>query len=108
MVITPEGLAMLVLPVCFLLSGFAGILYQIAWARQFALIFGTTETAVTLVLAAFMAGLGLGAWLIQRYLPFINRPALAYAVFELIVGASAVVLVPVLLAGNDWLLWSLA
>jgi len=99
---------MLVLPVCFLLSGFAGIVYQIAWARQFALIFGTTETAVTLVLAASMAGLGLGAWLIQRYLPFINRPALAYAVLELIVGAGAVLLVPLLLAGNDWLLWSLA
>lgn len=99
---------MLVLPVCFLLSGFAGIVYQIAWARQFALVFGTTEIAVTGVLAAFMAGLGLGAWLIQRYLPYINRPALAYAVLELIVGASAVVLVPLLIAGNDWLLWTLA
>ena len=98
---------MLVLPVCFLLSGFAGIVYQIAWARQFALVFGTTEIAVTMVLAAFMGGLGLGAWLIQRYLPYINRPALAYVALELIIGASAVVLVPLLTAGNDWLLWSL-
>jgi hypothetical protein len=32
----------LVLPGCFALSGFAGILYQIAWARQLARVFGTT------------------------------------------------------------------
>jgi spermidine synthase len=51
--------AIVVLPVCFALSGFAGIVYQIAWTRQFALVFGTTETAITLVLAAYMAGLGL-------------------------------------------------
>ena len=53
--------ALAVLPVCFALSGFAGIVYQIGWARQFALVFGTTEVAVTLVLAAYMGGLGLGA-----------------------------------------------
>jgi len=89
--------------VCFLLSGFAGIVYQIGWARQFALVFGTTEVAVTLVLAAYMAGLGLGAWLVQRFLPLINRPVRVYAVLELIVGASAVVLVPAVAAASDWL-----
>ena len=52
--------ALVVLPVCFLLSGLAGIVYQIGWARQFALVFGTTEVAVALVLASYMAGLGLG------------------------------------------------
>jgi spermidine synthase len=99
--------AVLVLPVCFALSGFAGIVYQIAWTRQFALVFGTTETAITLVLAAYMAGLGLGAWLVQRALPFIDRPVLAYATLELIIAASAVVLVPTLIAASDWLLLSL-
>src|SRR3977135_629203 len=99
--------AVLVLPVCFALSGFAGIVYQIAWTRQFALVFGTTETAITLVLAAYMAGLGVGAWLVQRALPFIDRPILAYATLELIIGASSVVLVPALIAANDWLLLSL-
>ena len=34
------------LPLCFALSGLAGIVYQIAWTRQFALVFGTTETAI--------------------------------------------------------------
>jgi spermidine synthase len=99
--------AIVVLPVCFALSGFAGIVYQIAWTRQFALVFGTTETAITLVLAAYMAGLGLGAWMVQRTLPFIDRPILAYATLELIIGASAVALVPALIAASDWLLLSL-
>jgi len=95
--------ALVVLPVCFLLSGFAGIVYQIGWARQFALVFGTTEVAVTLVLAAYMAGLGLGAWLVQRFLPLIDRPVRVYAVLELIIGVSAAVLVPAVIAGSDWL-----
>jgi spermidine synthase len=92
-----------VLPACFALSGFAGIVYQIGWARQFALVFGTTEVAVTLVLAAYMAGLGLGAWLVQRFLPIVHRPVRVYAVLEIIVGTSAVALVGAVIAGSDWL-----
>jgi spermidine synthase len=99
---------LVVLPVCFVLSGFAGIVYQIAWARQFALVFGTTEVAVTLVLAAYMAGLGLGAWLVQRFLPFVERPVRVYAMLELVIGASAIALVPAVIAGSDWLQHSLA
>lgn len=100
--------ALVALPVCFLLSGCAGIVYQIGWARQFALVFGTTEVAITLVLAAYMAGLGLGAWLVQRFLPLIDRPVRVYAVLELIIGASAAVLVPAVIAASDWLQRSLA
>ena len=46
---------------CFLLSGFAALLYQMAWMRQFSTIFGTSETAVATVLSAYMGGLALGA-----------------------------------------------
>ena len=95
--------ALVVLPVCFALSGFAGIVYQIGWARQFALVFGTTEVAVTLVLAAYMAGLGLGAWLVQRFLTVIDRPVRAYAALELLIGVSAAVLVPAAITGSEWL-----
>jgi len=40
---------------CFLLSGFAALLYQIAWMRQISTVFGTSELAVATVLAANMA-----------------------------------------------------
>ena len=92
------------LALCFLLSGFSALVYQTAWTREFALVFGTSELAVATVLAAYMGGLALGAWIIERWLPRISRPVLAYAGLELGIGASAVVLVPALLLASEWLL----
>ena len=39
---------------CFILSGFAALLYQTAWMRQFSLVFGTSELAVAAVLACLL------------------------------------------------------
>src|SRR5262245_45600910 len=97
----------LVLAFCFLLSGFAALVYQTAWTRQFALVFGTSELAVATVLAAYMGGLALGAWLAERFLPRVRRPVLAYAGLELGIGVSAVLLVPALLHASDFLLRSM-
>ena len=36
---------LLVLVLCFFLSGLAALVYQIAWTREFALVFGTSELA---------------------------------------------------------------
>lgn len=49
-----------------LLSGFASLTYQIVWVRRFAVVLGTTNAALTLVLAMFLGGLGLGALLAGR------------------------------------------
>ena len=54
------------LPVALLLSGFASLTYQIVWVRRFAVVLGTTNAALTLVLAMFLGGLGLGALLAGR------------------------------------------
>ena len=67
---------------CFFLSGFAALLYQIAWLRQFSIVFGTSEIAVATVLAAYMAGLALGSALAGRYLSRIRRPVLTYGLLE--------------------------
>src|SRR5690606_40065340 len=91
----------LLLSACFLLSGLAALVYQIAWARQLASVFGTSELAVATVLAAYMGGLALGAWLAGRWLARITRPVLVYASLELGIGASALVLVPLLLQASD-------
>lgn len=93
-----------VLALCFLFSGVAALIYQIAWTRQFALVFGTSELAVATVLAAYMGGLAAGAWAAERYLPRVERPVLAYAAIELGIGAAAVFLVPALLLTSEWLL----
>ncbi|MDA1275454.1 MAG: fused MFS/spermidine synthase [Verrucomicrobia bacterium] len=48
---------------CFFVSGAAGLVYQIVWARYLALFLGHTSYAIVAVLAAFMGGLAIGnAW----------------------------------------------
>lgn len=49
----------LVYPI-FFLSGFAAILYQIVWQRALFTIYGTSVESVTVVVTAFMLGLGVG------------------------------------------------
>jgi len=94
---------LLAITLCFALSGFAALLYQTAWTRQFSLVFGTSELAVATVLAAYMAGLATGAWLIERFLPRISRPIFIYGVLEFAIGAGAIA-VPFLLLATDKLM----
>lgn len=75
--------------VCFLLSGFAGLLYQTAWTREFAFVFGTSEVAVAVVLAGYMAGLAAGAALAGRLIRFVSRPLLLYGLLEAGIAVSA-------------------
>jgi len=83
------GLRLALLLVCFLLSGFAALLYQTVWTREFAFVFGTSELAVATVLAAYMAGLAGGAALAGRLTHRVRRPVLAYGMLELGIALSA-------------------
>ncbi len=74
---------------CFFASGFAGLLYETAWTREFSFVFGTSNLAVATVLAAYMAGLSLGASIAGRFMHRIRRPVLAYGLLELGIAASA-------------------
>jgi spermidine synthase len=95
---TPVSTAtLLLLCACFILSGIAALIYQTAWTRQFAIVFGTSELAIATVLAAYMGGLALGALLAERLLPRVTRPVLTYAVLEIGIAASAILAVPALL-----------
>lgn len=54
----------------FFLSGFPALIYQLSWQRSLFLIFGVNIESVTIVVTAFMVGLGLGSfaggWLSSR------------------------------------------
>ncbi len=67
---------------CFFFSGFAALLYQTAWLRQFSLVFGTSEIAVAIVLAAYMGGLTIGAIIATRFIQKIKKPVLVYGALE--------------------------
>ncbi len=45
----------------FFFSGFTGLIYEIAWVRILSVVFGRTTLAVSVVVAVYMAGLGLGS-----------------------------------------------
>ena len=75
--------------VCFFVSGFAALLYQTAWTREFAFLFGTSELAVVAVLAAYMGGLALGAAIAARVVRKLTRPVLAYGLLELGIAVGA-------------------
>ena len=79
-------------------SGFAALLYQTAWTREFAFLFGTSELAVVAVLAAYMGGLAFGAAVAARTAGRLARPVLAYGLLELGIGLGALV-VPFLIRG---------
>ena len=72
-------------------SGFAGLVYEIAWTRLLTLHLGHTTAAVSTATAAFMGGLGLGAALGGRFAPRLSRRAalLTYALLELVVALTA-------------------
>ncbi|HPF69351.1 MAG TPA: fused MFS/spermidine synthase [Candidatus Krumholzibacteria bacterium] len=67
---------------CFFLSGFAGLVYEIAWIRRAALVFGSTTAGLSTVLAVFFGGLALGSWLIGRLALRTGRPLRWYALAE--------------------------
>ena len=81
---------------CFFLSGFAALLYQTAWMRQFSVVFGTSELAVATVLAVYMGGLAFGAAAAGRYVRSIRNPVLVYGFLEAGIAATALS-VPLLL-----------
>lgn len=81
---------------CFLLSGVAGLIYQMVWMRYLATIFGTSEQAIVTVLVAYMGGLAAGAWGAAKLLPRLKRPILIYALLEVTIAVSAL-FVPLLL-----------
>ena len=91
---------------CFLLSGFAALLYQAAWLKKLGIVFGTSHVAVATVLAAYMAGLAAGAAIAARFARRIERPVFVYGVLEAIIAVSAL-LVPLFLVVAQQLLASL-
>jgi spermidine synthase len=75
---------------CFFFSGFSALVYETAWTRELAAVFGTSDLAVAAVLAAYMGGLAAGSALAARVAPRIRRPVLAYGVLELGIALCAV------------------
>ncbi len=77
---------------CFFLSGFAALVYETVWLRQFAILLGTTGQALAIVLSSYMGGLSLGSLLVLRYGSSVRRPLLLYGVLELGIAVAALLI----------------
>ena len=70
----------------FFLSGATGLVYELLWVRLLYQSFGSTIQSVTTVVAAYMGGLGLGAWLLGKRADRHPRPAVLYGRLEILIG----------------------
>jgi spermidine synthase len=74
------------------MTGAAGLIYQVVWFRVLMRVFGSTVYATSTLVASFMAGLALGAWLFGRIIDRKRAPLRWYAILEFAVAAAALML----------------
>jgi len=72
--------------ILFFLSGATALVYELLWVRLLYQSFGSTIQSVTTVVAAYMGGLGLGAWWLGRWADQHPRPAALYGRLEILIG----------------------
>src|SRR3712207_1577960 len=67
----------------FVLSGAAGLIYEIVWARQLVLVFGNTTQAVSAILTGFFGGMAIGSVIGGRIADRVRSPLRMYGVLEI-------------------------
>ncbi len=99
----------------FTLSGATSLILQVVWVRRLIGVFGASSLAIATVLATFMAGLAIGSWLGGRWAdhlvrsqgrPPTNNPFFYYGAAEVLVGITALIILPLIdhyAGANAWL-----
>jgi predicted membrane-bound spermidine synthase len=86
-VVLPPSIA-----VAFFLSGAAGLIYQIAWQRLLFANFGVDVESITVVVSAFMLGLGCGGYLGGRVADrYFSKSLLLFCLFEVFIGCYGII-----------------
>lgn len=93
----PPSLRLPFLACLLALSGACALVYQMAWLREFRLVFGGATPATAAVLAIFMGAMGAGSALFGRRAEASANPLRLYALIEMGVGIAAL-LTPLLLS----------
>jgi len=79
-----------VLILAFLLSGLCALAYQVVWARMLSLVFGSTNQAISTVLAVFMLGLALGSHAGAKLSRHGKNLGIIYGLLEIALGFYAI------------------
>jgi spermidine synthase len=94
----------------YLLSGAAALLYEVAWLRLLTMTMGHTTGAVGAVLAAFMGGLAIGAWVAGGFTDRLepSRALRIYAALEGMIALCALAMPFAISALRPLLAWAYA
>lgn len=82
----------------FILSGAAGLMYEVVWARQLVLVFGNTTQAVSAILTGYFGGLAIGSVVGGRIADRVARPLRMYGLLEVVL-VGVVLVTPILFRG---------
>ena len=82
--------------VCFFVSGFSGLVYEIVWSRLFVYTMGTSNLSIAVVVSVFMGGLALGSGLGGRIADRVQSPLRTYAWLVIGVGLGSLAVFPFL------------
>ncbi len=74
-------------------SGVAGLIYEVLWFREFALLLGNTAQASALVLAVIFFGLALGNAIGGQWSKTVLKPLRGYVLLELLMALCSIVVV---------------
>ncbi|MEE2804587.1 MAG: spermidine synthase [Pseudomonadota bacterium] len=89
------------------ITGTASFIYEIGWIRMLNLVLGSTTHSFELILSAFIAGLGLGGLWIKNRLDRITSPMRFAGYVQLIMGALALLTIPIYVHTFHWMEWAL-
>ena len=84
--------------IAFVLSGVAGLVYQVIWSRYLALFVGHGAFAQVLVLSVYLGGMAVGALAASDLSRRLGRPLLGYAMLEGVLGVFGLVFHPLYVA----------
>jgi spermidine synthase len=82
--------------VAFCLSGAAALIYEVVWTRALSFVLGSTVYSLSILLATFMAGLALGAYIGGKIADRKGDLLLYFGLFEIGIGCFGIVTVPLI------------
>ena len=85
----------------FFFSGSAGLGYQMVWSKMFSTGLGHEMPALLAVLCAFMGGIALGAWTLDRPIARSRSPGSWYCCLEILIGVWGVFSATLIPAANQ-------
>src|ERR1019366_8469682 len=81
-----------ILPLLFIGSGCAALIYEIVWFQLVQLVIGSSAVSLGVLLGTFMGGMCLGSLLLPRLISTGQHPLRVYGLLELGIGAMGLIL----------------